>query len=147
MNVEVNVRDRVPRTVSEVFAAIVDPVKMSRFFISSASGPMKPGVSVEWLFSDVGVTLSVDVIRIEENRTIIFDWAASGVRTRVTIGLKPSADDGTLVAVNEAAWPMNEEGVKRALDQTQGWTDFLCCMNAFLQHGINLRLGRTREDH
>ena len=25
--------------------------------------------------------------------------------------------------------------------QTAGWTYFLCCLKAYLQHGINLRLG------
>jgi uncharacterized protein YndB with AHSA1/START domain len=147
MKVEVNVRDRVLRPVSEVFAAIVDPAKMSRFFISRATGPMQRGATIEWSFDDVGMKLSVDVREVEENRRIVFDWAASGVNARVTIGLEARDHDATLVDINEAAWPMNQEGVRCALGQTQGWTDFLCCMKAFLQHGINLRVGRKREDH
>ncbi len=147
MNVEVNVRDRVLKPVPEVFAAIVDPAQMSRFFISRASGPMKRGATVEWIFDDVGMKLSVDVREIDENRRIVFDWAASGVNARVTIGLEARGNEATLVTINEARWPMDAEGVRRALGQTQGWTDFLCCMKAFLQHGINLRLGRTKEDH
>lgn len=148
MNVEVNVKDRVLKPVHEVFAAIVDPSKMSRFFISSGSATMKAGTTVEWVFADVGGRLAVDVIEVEENRRIAFDWTASGTTARVTIKLEPADSSGaTIVIINEARWPFDREGVDRALRQTAGWTDFLCCMKAYLQHGINLRLGRSKDDH
>jgi uncharacterized protein YndB with AHSA1/START domain len=97
--------------------------------------------------ADVGVKLSVDVKETQENGKIAFDWTASGVKARITITLKAGDPNTTLVTINEAGWPMDHEGVKRALGQTTGWTDFLCYMKAYLQHGINLRLGRTIEDH
>jgi uncharacterized protein YndB with AHSA1/START domain len=147
MNVEVNVKDRIGKPASEVFAAIVDPTKMSGYFISSGSSPMKAGTTVEWDFADVGAKLSVDVKEIERNRKIVFDWSASGVNAHVTITLNAADSGSTLVTINENGWPMDREGVDRALGQTAGWTDFLCCMKAYLQHGINLRLGRRKEDH
>jgi len=147
MNVEVNVKDRVRKPAPEVFSAIVDPAKMAHYFISSGSGPMKTGTTVKWEFADVGASLSVDVKEVEENRKIAFGWSASGVNARVTITLNAEDSNTTLVTINETGWPMDYEGVKRALGQTAGWTDFLCCMKAYLQHGVNLRLGRTMEDH
>ena len=147
MNVEVNVKDRILKPVKDVFVAIVDPTKMSHYFTSRGSGPMKAGATVEWEFADVGAKLSVDVREIDENRKVTFDWTASGVKARVTIDLKEGDSATTIVTINEAGWPMDEEGVKRALGQTAGWTDFLCCMKAYLQHGINLRQGRTKEVH
>lgn len=147
MQVEVNVQDRVLRPVSEVFAAIVDPAKMSGYFISGASGPMEPGATIEWNFDDVGAKLSVDVKEIDDNRRIVFEWTASGVRARVIMRLEPRGSNATLVTISEAGWPMDVTGVQRALDQTAGWTDFLCCLKAFLQHGINLRLGRVKDEH
>jgi uncharacterized protein YndB with AHSA1/START domain len=145
--VEVNVQDRILRPVSEVFAAIIDPAKMSGYFISRATGPMKQGAEIEWNFDDVGARLSVEVKTIEENRLIMFDWSASGTKARVTMRLEPRGNDATLVTINEASWPMDAAGVESALEQTAGWTDFLCCLKAFVQHGINLRLGRKKEDH
>src|SRR5215216_4391243 len=71
--VEVNVQDRILRPVSEVFGAIIDPAKMSGYFISRATGPMKQDAEIEWNFDDVGARLSVEVKRIEENRLIMFD--------------------------------------------------------------------------
>jgi uncharacterized protein YndB with AHSA1/START domain len=147
MNIEVNVRDRVLRPVPEVFKAIVDPAVMSRYFLTTGSGPMKAGATVEWEFTDVGRNLSVDVKEIEQERRIVFEWTASGVRARVTILLERADANTTRISINEAGWPMDHEGVQRALGQTQGWTDFACCMKAYLQHGINLRLGRTKTDH
>lgn len=142
MSVEGNVEDRVLKPVSDVFAAIVDPTNMSRYFISRGSGPMRAGTTVEWEFVDVDRTLAVDVKEIADNRKIVFDWIASGVNARVTIRLEARGDDATLVAIDETGWPVNDEGVRRALGQTSGWIDFLCCLKASLQHDINLRLGR-----
>jgi uncharacterized protein YndB with AHSA1/START domain len=147
MNIEVNVKDRVLTPTSDVFAAIIDPERMSHYFISSGSGPMKTGETVEWEFADVGGRLSVYVKEVEPNRRIVFEWSASGVKTLVTILIEPAHAKTTRVSINEAGWPMDHEGVQRALEQTAGWTDFMCCMKAYVQHGINLRLGRTKEDH
>lgn len=147
MNVEVNVKDRVARPVHDVFGAIVDPSKLSKFFISSGSRTMKAGTTVEWVFADVGGRLAVDIIEVEENRKIAFDWTASGTTARVTIKLEPVDSGTTIVSINESHWPFDREGVDRALRQTAGWTDFLCCMKAYLQHGINLRSGRSKDEH
>jgi hypothetical protein len=40
---------------------------------------------------------------------------------------------------------MNEEGVQRTLEQTEGWTDFINCMRAYLEVGVQLRKGRTKD--
>lgn len=47
--------------------------------------------------------------------------------------------DKTRITASEAPFALTEEGVARALGQHQGWTDFCCCLKAYLQHGINLR--------
>lgn len=74
-------------------------------------------------------------------------FAASGVPARVIIGLEARDAGTTLVTINEALWPRDAEGVQRALGQTRGWTDFLCCLKAYLQFGVSLRDGRTAADH
>jgi uncharacterized protein YndB with AHSA1/START domain len=145
MDIEANVEDRVLRPVNEVFTAIVDPARMSRYFISGASGPMRAGTTVEWEFADVGVKVSVDVIEVEQDRKIVYGWTATGPKARVTLSLKGIDSNTTLVSIAEAGWPMDRAGVKRALGQTAGWTHFLCCLKAYVQHGINLRLGLTKR--
>jgi uncharacterized protein YndB with AHSA1/START domain len=145
MDLIVNVENRILKPIHEVFALIVDPAKMAHYFISGASGPMKAGTTVKWEFADVGATMSVDVIEVEADRKVVFDWSASAVKTRVTIALEPGENDTTDVAIREAGWPMDAEGVKRAMGQNAGWTFTLCCLKAYMQHGINLRLGTTKR--
>jgi uncharacterized protein YndB with AHSA1/START domain len=135
--IEVSVDDRIARPIAEVFEAIVEPAKMAGYFISRGSGRMTAGERVEWEFGDVGAKLVVGVIEVNEQR-IVFDWDASGSTARVTIRLAWEAG-ATRLEITESGWPMTEQGVKRALGQTQGWTNFLCCLKAFVQHGINLR--------
>jgi uncharacterized protein YndB with AHSA1/START domain len=145
MNIDVNVRERILKPVGDVFAAIVDPAKMANYFISGASGPLKPDTRIQWEFADVSAKVPVDVIEVDENRTVVFDWSAGGSRTRVTIRLDADDDNTTVVTINEADFPFDQEGVQRALGQNAGWTYTLCCLKAYLQFGINLRVGLNKR--
>ena len=120
MEVDVNVRDRILKPVNEVFAAFVDPEKMSQYFISGASGPMKAGTKVEWEFADVGAKVLIDVLEVEENRRIVYEGASCGTRSRITIQLRADDPNTTVVTINEAKFPMDHEGVKRAMGQIAG---------------------------
>lgn len=144
-DIEATVENRILRPVGEVFRALVDPGKMACYFITGASGPMKAGSPVTWEFADVGAHMSVDVIEIEDDRKIVFDWAASGEKTRVTIVLTPGDPGTTDLKLTEVGWSLDRVGVKRAMGQQAGWTFTICCMKAYLQHGINLRLGTTKR--
>jgi uncharacterized protein YndB with AHSA1/START domain len=145
MDFDVNVRERIAKPVSEVFAAFVDPKKMSNYFISGASGPMKAGTTVVWEFADVGSKVSIDVLEVEDNRRIIYESSSIGPRTRTTIQFAADGPDVTVVTITEASFPLTEEGVKRALGQNAGWTYTLCALKAYLQFGINLRTGLNKR--
>jgi uncharacterized protein YndB with AHSA1/START domain len=147
MTIRVDVTDRVLKPVDEVFQAIVDPAKITKYFASDASAPLSPGAAVTWTFADVGVELSPEIRTVEANRRIAFDWTASGQKARVEIELTPFDENSTKIHIVESEFAMNDEGVKRALGQTKGWTDFIDCMRAYLEFGVQLRQGRTRELH
>jgi uncharacterized protein YndB with AHSA1/START domain len=143
--VDVNVQDRILKPVNEVFAAFVDPAKMSQYFISGASGPIKAGTKVQWEFADVGAKVVIDVLEVEENRRIVYEGASCGTTSRITIQLRADDPNATVVTINEAKFPMDHAGVKRAMGQTAGWTYTLACLKAYLQFGINLRLGLNKR--
>jgi hypothetical protein len=107
---------------------------------------MRSGTSVHWKFADAGGALDVDVIEVDDDR-IRFQWQASGVRTLVDLEVLPDDATSTVVRVTESAWPNDDDGVAMALEQTAGWTDFLCSLKACVLHGINLREGRTADTH
>ena len=41
--------------------------------------------------------------------------------------------------MSESGWPPDDQGIQRCLEQMQGWVHMLCCLKAYLEHGINLR--------
>jgi uncharacterized protein YndB with AHSA1/START domain len=131
----------IARPAAEVFEAIVDPAKMAQYFISRGSARITQGAMLEWEWSDVGAKLQVEIGQFQPNAKIGFLWWATGQPTKVTLMLEPDGNATKLTAV-EAPFPLTEEGVARAMQQTQGWTDFCCSLKAYLQHGINLRLGK-----
>jgi uncharacterized protein YndB with AHSA1/START domain len=90
--------------------------------------------------------VAVDVVTVERDRRIVFEWKPmDGKGTRTTIAFAADGDGATVVTINEAKFPLDEEGVKRAMGQTGGWTYFLACLKAYVQHGINLRVGLNRR--
>lgn len=145
MRVRVNVRERIAKPVHEVFEAFIQPEKMANYFISGATMPMRAGARIEWSFADVGATVAVDVVEVDDDRRITFDWNATGVTTRVKIDFSEGDPGMTVVAIEEQDFPLDDEGVKRALGQNAGWTYTLCCLKAYLQHGIHLRAGLDKK--
>lgn len=142
---EVRVESRIERAPADVFAAIVDPAKMSQYFISRGSAPLAPHTRVDWEWADVGAKVTIEVTEIEPDRKVAFRWPADGPSTNVTLVLEPDGERTKLVAT-EGPFERTDAGVRRALGQNQGWTDFSCSLRAYLHHGINLRLGKQADD-
>jgi uncharacterized protein YndB with AHSA1/START domain len=138
---EAKAQIEIRKPVHRVFEAIVDPRKMSHYFISSGNRRMQDGKTVHWKF-DTGGGIDAKVKHIERDRFVSFSWSASGADALVSINLEPTGNGSTLIRVSESDWPPNEKGTVRCLEQTKGWMHFLCCMKAYLEFGINLRESR-----
>jgi uncharacterized protein YndB with AHSA1/START domain len=145
VDVEVNVTERILKPVNEVFVAVVDPAKISKYFVSRASGPMEAGATVEWEFADLGAKGSVEILEVEANREIVFQAAGGAAHSRVTMQFRSEDSGATTVTINESKFPMTDEGVKQAMGQTAGWTYFLACLKAYMQFGVNLRYGLNKR--
>jgi len=77
-------------------------------------------------------------LKHSENPSISFVWDPETV---VKITLEKLPDESTLVRVNENGKELNEDNLKWALDNSGGWANFLACMKAYLEYGIQLRKG------
>lgn len=143
MNLQVEVEIIISKSVKEVFSAIVDPEKMSQYFISNGSARLEEGKTIYWRWDDVGAELPIKVKKVNEEQCISFIWNASGVETTVVLTLNALEETSTSVKVLEDGWESNAEGIKSFGQQTQGWVDMLLCMKAFLEYGINLRSGHS----
>jgi len=129
------------KTVSEVFEAIVDPEKMSKYFISSSTGMMESGKNLTWTWPDFDGEIQIKVGKIEKDKIVSFEWGGSGNNCVVVISLEAKSENKTLVIVTESDWPADYKGAKQCMGQVEGWTNFLCCLKAYLEYGINLRVG------
>ena len=45
------------------------------------------------------------------------------------------------IKITESDWPADYKGANQCMEQVEGWTNFLCCLKAYLEYGINLRVG------
>ncbi|TVZ25337.1 uncharacterized protein YndB with AHSA1/START domain [Gillisia sp. Hel_I_86] len=142
MNIQVKVTDHVVRPLEKVFNSIIDPVQITKYFVSNASDQLSEGNKVTWVFKDYNVELNVEVLKVIENEQITFNWEASGIKTRVSISLFSEEKNKTKLVITEDSFETNKEGIAKALQQTQGWTDFICSLKAYLYTGINLRNGK-----
>jgi uncharacterized protein YndB with AHSA1/START domain len=126
---------------NDVFEAIIDPLKMSNYFISKGSGKMEEGKQIIWQFPEFDTSFPIQVGKIEKNKYISFHWELDGIELLVEMTLSPRADNSTLVTVTEKSRKNDEAGIKWLKGNTEGWANFLACLKAWLEYGINLRKG------
>jgi uncharacterized protein YndB with AHSA1/START domain len=129
---------QIQKPIEEVFEGIVNPEKMTNYFISESNGRMETGKELIWKFPEFPAEVPVKEINIEINSSISFVWDKDTV---VKIILEEQSDESTVVKVTEDGKPYNENNLKWALGNTAGWANFLACMKAYLEYGINLRKG------
>ncbi len=141
MSLEVHVKDVVKRDVNTVFNAVINKDKISKYFVSNASANLIEGTKVKWEWKDFCAECLVTVLSINENRNIVFSWKGNKVATEVEMEFNSQSDNITEVSIKERSYDNNEEGIKKVMQQTQGWTDFICSLKAYLYTGINLRNG------
>ncbi|MBE9048714.1 SRPBCC domain-containing protein [Pleurocapsales cyanobacterium LEGE 10410] len=138
MKLESNAVIQIQKPIDEVFEGIVNPEKMTKYFISESSGPLETGKEVIWKFPEFEDRFPITEVKIERNRSISFVWDPE---TIVKITLEKLPDHSTIVRVNENGKELNEENLKWALENSGGWANFLACMKAYLEYGIQLRKG------
>lgn len=138
MKLKSQARIQIQKPIEEVFEGIVDPAKITKYFISESSGRLESGKEVIWKFSEFADMIPVKKIEIEANHLISFVWDPETV---VTITLENLADKSTLVRVNENGKELNEANLKWVIENTEGWANFLACMKCYLEYGIQLRKG------
>ena len=142
MSIQVMVSDHIFRSLDKVFKAIEDPDQITKYFVSDTSARLAEGKKIIWEFKDYNISINVEVLKLIKNEQIIFDWEASGHKSRVSISFTSEGENKTKLIITEDSFESNDEGINKAMQQTQGWTDFLCSLKAYLYTGINLRNGK-----
>lgn len=157
MELKFRVAARIAGSPHELFEAVADPSKLSHYFTTGgAKGRLEPGATVEWNFHDFPGAFPVHVIEVIPDQKIILEWQAnegeapnvddgqlakSDYHTRVTMTFRDLGDGRTLVEIAEEGWRLNQGALGASYGNCQGWTEMLCSLKAWLEHGIRLRDG------
>ena len=137
---EIKVGIQILKPASEVFEAIVAPEKMANYFIEKGSGRMEAGKTLTWKFPEFEELSEIEVIKAEKDKNVSFYWEIDGKKMLVEMHLE-QRDSATVVRITEKDMENNEAGIKWLKGNTEGWANFLACLKAYLEYGINLRKG------
>ncbi|HEY1006256.1 MAG TPA: SRPBCC domain-containing protein [Sphingobacteriaceae bacterium] len=137
---EIKTRIKILKAAPVVFEAIADPEKMSNYFISQGSGRLEAGKEITWKFPEFDMTFPVRVDRVVQDQYLSFYWDVDGKPLLVEISLAP-LKDSTVVTVTEKSMPADQAGLNWLKGNTEGWANFLACLKAYVEYGINLRTG------
>lgn len=132
---------QIQKPINEVFEAIVDPNKMNHYFIKSSTGRLKTDKTVEWTFPEFPDSFPVTGKTIRPNSYISFDWSGGLPNQLVEIALSTFGENATVIKITEHEMNNDADGILMMMRQTEGWANFLACMKAYLEYGINLRTG------
>ena len=138
---EIKVALQIQKPAGDVFEAIVDPEKMSNYFISQSSGKMEEGKQLKWRFPEFDIEFPIRVGKIEKNKYISYYWKSEDRELLVEMLLTPKEGKETMVTITEKSMENDEVGIKWFMGNTEGWANFLACLKAYLEYGINLRKG------
>ncbi|ADY51413.1 Activator of Hsp90 ATPase 1 family protein [Pseudopedobacter saltans DSM 12145] len=140
MKLTIKAKIQISKPAKQVFDAIIDPEKMSNYFIERGSGKMETGESVIWNFPEFPDDCPIKVKEIKPDNFISFSWDNGNVETLVSIKLD-EVRGGTVVTVVEDGMENDEKGIQWLKGNTEGWANFLACLKGYLEYGINLRKG------
>ncbi|GAA3742029.1 SRPBCC family protein [Leifsonia bigeumensis] len=142
------VSGRVARPCAEVYEAVADPARLSKYFTTGgAHGRLEAGTEVTWDFHDFPGAFPVTVLEADPPRRIVIRWGGSETTsesgtTTTTFEFEPiDGDTRTLVTITESSWKATAAGAKNAFGNCEGWTGMLAALKVWVEHGINLRDG------
>ena len=157
MELKFRVAARIARPVHDVFEAVADPAKLSGYFTTGgAVGRLESGSTVTWDFHDFPGAFPVEVVEVVPDSRIVLLWQATegeapnvdggeitpvDYKTRVTMTFSDIGDGRTLVEIREEGWRENQGALDASYGNCQGWSQMLCALKVWIEHGINLREG------
>jgi uncharacterized protein YndB with AHSA1/START domain len=146
MELKFRVFAHIARPVYEVFEAVADPAQLSHYFTTGgAKGRLETGATVTWDFADFPGAFPVHVVEVVPDERIVLRWKANEPDTdyevTVTMTFKPVDGTRTLVEIGEEGWHETDAGLKASYGNCMGWSQMICALKMWVEHGINMREG------
>jgi uncharacterized protein YndB with AHSA1/START domain len=146
MGIAVTTKFKIAKPANEVFEALVDPAHMANYWFSSGSARWEPGKRITLRYDEYDAQGEIQVIEVQTNRKIVFQWVAPGEPHVVTITLEELDHASATIEVTEIGWKADEDALIDALlDNKGGWVYMLTCLKGYLEFGVTqLRAGMVR---
>lgn len=138
MNLKSEASLQIQKPIGQVYQAIIDPEHMTKYFISESNRIMQTGVDLLWKFPEFDDRFPITEVEVKVNESVSFVWDPE---TRVQITLQTFDENSTIVIVTEGEKPVSDDNLKWLTSNTGGWSNFLACLKAYLEYGIQLMRG------
>jgi len=136
------VRMLIRRPVEEVFAAITSADTLTKFWLSSASGPLALGKTIRWEFRVPGASVESFVKELVPNERILIEWSDG---TTLEWKFERRADGSTVLEVENRGFAGDpREAIATALESTQGFAIVVCDLKSLLEHGTSMGFVRDK---
>lgn len=132
------------KPADKVFEAFISPEHLSKFWLSSSSGTLSEGETVNWVFKVKGAEAKTRGVRINPNELINWSWDDG---SEVVIKLSSLRDGSTVVDVENFGFVgSEEEKLATTIDSTQGFAFVLCALKAYLENGSELGIMSDKSE-
>ena len=138
---DIKVAMQIQKPIHQVFDAIINPDKMSYYFISKSTGMMEDGAELIWNFPEFEADYPIRVDKIEKDKYISFYWTIDEIELLVEITLTERENNTTLITITEKSRDNDAKGLNWLSGNSFGWANFLTCLKGYLEYRINLRKG------
>src|ERR1700733_12785895 len=131
MEPKFQVQLKIRKPVAEVFAAVVEPQKLTGYFIQTSSGPLTEGATVTWKFAEAPEPCEVPVRKLAKNETNVL--ARAGARsntTRVELEFNQLDAMSTRVRIRGSGWRSDGTSAELSYGNAGGWRHVLGCLKA-----------------
>lgn len=129
---------QIQKPIAQVYEGIVNPVHMIKYFIATSNGRMEAAAALFWAFPEFPDAFPVKVLKAEAPERVFFVWDEE---TLVDIQLESAPGNSTIVRVTERVKSQSDENIAWVIGNSGGWANFLACLKAYPEYGINLRRG------
>jgi uncharacterized protein YndB with AHSA1/START domain len=132
------------RSPAEVFAALTDADRMSKFWFTRTDSGLQEGETSKWALGSADDAFSFDVVvkELREPEKIVIEWdGADGNKNLVTWSFVETEHGDTFLTIEETGFSGDRDAVVgQVLDSTGGFNQVIIAMKAFVEHGVEVNV-------
>jgi uncharacterized protein YndB with AHSA1/START domain len=124
-----------------VYSAFVEPVELTRFWLSSADRPLAVEEAARWEFMVPGATTETTATNLVEGRAVAWKWLDA---TMVNIDLEEIGSTTAVTIIVKDFGSSALDQVDAALNACEGFAIVLCDLQTLLESGTSAGLVASR---